>query len=456
MKHFVPRSAAVSVAALSLLNRSRAFSKLTFVVSVILFCAISLVALQSASAVIIPTVPVGNVGNANDPATGSLYGGVGYAYNIGKYEVTVGQYTAFLNAVAATDTYALYNTSMATDLNIAGIAQSGASGTYSYSVIGSPDHPVTYVSWGDAARFSNWLHNGQPTGAQNASTTEDGAYPLNGAIADTALNAVSRNAGARWFISTENEWYKAAYHQPAAQGGDLDDYWLLPTRTNSTSYSDQPPGSGAPIRSNTANTDENDGLANGYNDGFAVTRLTSQSSSQNYLTDVGAYTSSTSPYGTFDQGGNVFEWNETLIDGSFRGLRGGSWIHPSNYMKATVRFDFDHPTKEFSTIGFRVATVPEPSTAVLAVMACGLMWGLRKRFKEPFILLRNKQQNGPGRSRRQADLSPASEPSRAPGLRAKITAFLFYRRPPSERKNFHHDIPILASRPDTRLRVHAI
>ncbi len=131
-----------------------------------LCCAISHVAPQSASAITIPTVPVGNVGNANDPATGNLYGGVGYGYNIGTTEVTVGQYTAFLNAVATTDTYALYNTPMATDDNIAGISRSGASGSYSYSVIGSANHPVTYVSWGDAARFSNWLHNGQPTGAK--------------------------------------------------------------------------------------------------------------------------------------------------------------------------------------------------------------------------------------------------------------------------------------------------
>ena len=104
-------------------------------------------------------------GNANDPATGNLYGGVSYAYNIGTTEVTVGQYTAFLNAVAHTDTYGLYNPSMATDLNIAGIARSGASGSYTYSVIGSANHPVTYVSWGTRPGSANWLHNGQPTGA---------------------------------------------------------------------------------------------------------------------------------------------------------------------------------------------------------------------------------------------------------------------------------------------------
>src|SRR5262245_57161783 len=136
----------------------------------ILALIISISSTLPASAINIETVPVGDIGNANDPADGSSaipgvqnFGTVNYAYSIGKYEVTVGQYTAFLNAVAATDSYGLYRTEMATDLNIASIAQSGVSGSYTYSVIGSPNHPVTYVSWGDAARFANWLHNGQPT-----------------------------------------------------------------------------------------------------------------------------------------------------------------------------------------------------------------------------------------------------------------------------------------------------
>jgi hypothetical protein len=61
--------------------------------------------------------------------------GVAYDYQIGEYDVKIGQYTAFLNAVAATDTSSLYNASMGTDRNVAGISRGGSSGSYTYSVI---------------------------------------------------------------------------------------------------------------------------------------------------------------------------------------------------------------------------------------------------------------------------------------------------------------------------------
>jgi len=351
--------------------------------------AIAAVGATDAFAITIPTVPVGNAGNGGELSglgaggygPNATVGAVAYNYRIGTTEVTVGQYTDFLNAVADTDTYALYDASIATNLNVAGIARTGASGSYAYSVIGSANHPVTYVSWGDAARFSNWLHNGQPTGLQDASTTEDGAYTLNGATTRNALNAVSRNLGATWFIPSESEWYKAAYHK---NDGVTGNYWDYSTSTNSTPYSDQPPGSDAPTQANTANFMKNDSIANGYDDGLAVTGSTSFSSSQNYLTDAGAYTLSASPYGTFDQGGNVLEWNEAVIIdifGKWRGLRGGNWANSEFNMQASTRA-FENPELGGGSSGFRVATiVPEPSTAVLAVLACGLMWVLRKRFK---------------------------------------------------------------------------
>ena len=316
------------------------------------------------------TVAVGNPGNGNDP--GNARGAVSYAYRIGKYEVTVGQYTEFLNAVADTDTYALYRTPMA-------ISRSGVSGSYTYSVIGSADHPVTYVSWGDAARFSNWLHNGQPTGLQDATTTERGAYTLDGATSTATLNSVSRNTGAQWFIPTENEWYKAAYHQPSTQGGDTDNYWLYPTKTNSTPNSDQPPGDPS-ILTNVGNFYRDDSLANGFNDGYAVTGSTSYISSQNYLTDAGAYTSAPSFYGTFDQGGNVVEWNEALVSESYRGLRGASYFGHSDSLQSSF-WGGTNPTNEYDDIGFRVATVPEPSTFALAAIGtlAALGWVARRR-----------------------------------------------------------------------------
>lgn len=137
-------------------------------------------------------MPVGNAGNAADS---SNFGSVSYAYNIGEYDVTVSQYTAFLNAVAQTDTYSLYDSSMAgTTLGDPGIAQNGSSGSYSYSVAaGRGNHPVTDVTFWDALRFSNWLDNGQPNGAEGPGTTETGAYTLTSTA--IANNTVTRNAG---------------------------------------------------------------------------------------------------------------------------------------------------------------------------------------------------------------------------------------------------------------------
>ncbi len=317
-------------------------------------------------------VSVGNPGNPNDPGTGSLYGGVAYNYNISKSETTVGQYTQFLNAVAATDTYDLYNPSMATDLNIAGISRSGASGSYTYSPIGSANKPVAYVSWGDAARFANWITNGQPTGAQGAGTTETGSYTLNGATSNAALNAVTRNANGRYFIPSESEWYKAAYYDPTKGGSN---YYLYPMRTDAVPFSDQPPGATSPNPAFAGNFYNNDGSANGYNDGYAVSSTTFPSG--NALTDVGAYTSALSYYGTFDQGGNLHEWNEALISGSFRGLRGGSWNNFEDSLRASNRYA-DNPTIEINIVGFRVSEVPEPATVGLLALG-GVMLRRRRR-----------------------------------------------------------------------------
>jgi formylglycine-generating enzyme required for sulfatase activity len=337
-----------------------------FLVPLFLLGACFLLAPRPASAVpiTIPTVPVGNLGNANDPATGSLYGGVGYAYNIGTTEVTNAQYAAFLNEKAASDPLGLYNASMGSDAR-GGISQGGVSGGFTYATrTNMADKPVNFVSWYDSIRFANWLNNGQGTGA-----TETGAYTLLGGT-PTPSNGLSitRNLGASWWLPSEDEWYKSAYHQPAAQGGDADNYWLFPTASNSapTVATANAVGDISNPGANVANYD-----------------LGADWNAQNgNVTTVGsAGPLSDSFYGTADQGGNVWEWNEALISGSFRGLRGGSFFLDLAYgLQSSVRI-LNGPTLESNGIGFRVATVPEPSTAVLAMVGCGLMlwWGKRRK-----------------------------------------------------------------------------
>src|SRR5438128_462713 len=49
-----------------------------------ILAVIALMFAVEAKAILIDTVPVGNAGNGNDPATGSVYGGVAYNYSVGK------------------------------------------------------------------------------------------------------------------------------------------------------------------------------------------------------------------------------------------------------------------------------------------------------------------------------------------------------------------------------------
>ena len=283
---------------------------------------------------VIETVPVGNAGNESD-TVGLDFGRVEYVYNIGKYEVTAGQYTAFLNSVAADDTYGLYNAMMWTDSFGCKIERTGSSGSYSYSVASDwANRPVNYVSWGDAARFSNWLHNGRLPGAQDLTTTEDGSYFLDGSTSDAALLAVVRELNARWVIPSEDEWHKAAYHRNDGATGNYLIYPISSDSAPSNDLVDPDPGNNATFSDT----------------GFTI-------GSPYYRTEVGAHQNSDSPYGTFDQGGNVLEWNEGVLLGPERSFRGGSFRGSVGNLRSRA-FGCWVPTGEGFDIGFRVAEVP--------------------------------------------------------------------------------------------------
>ena len=321
------------------------------------FVLLALCSATASATVIIDMVPVGNPGNAPDTrynATG--FGSVDHVYQIGKYEVTAGQYTDFLNAVAKDDPHGLYTFALGDPAVVskgANIQRMGSSPNYSYSVAADwANRPVNYVNFWDAARFANWLHNGQPMGAQGPGTTEDGAYHD---VGNQTL--FGRSDGAKFFIPTEDEWYKAAYHDSTV--GLAASYFDYPTGTNSVPGND------------VTETIHSDNNANYFINDYAI-------GSPYYRTSVGEFELSASPYGTFDQGGNLWEWNENALSGSSRGVRGGDFVYtPVNHLKASGRYNFNPNIKGFN-YGFRVASIPEPNTLLLGVLAgIGLLWRTR-------------------------------------------------------------------------------
>ena len=316
----------------------------------------------AAQAVTIEYVPVGDPGNVDD-THGHGFGGVAYSYFIGKYEVTNAQYCEFLNAVADADPAGLYNTNMGGGPgDIGGISRTGDPGSYEYTVRENRgNRPVNYVSWYDTLRFANWLHNGQPTGAEGLGTTEDGAYEM------TGNPNPFRQPGALVFLPNKHEWHKAAYYKG---GGTNAGYWDYATQSDTLPTAELPPG-----------TDMFNGSAN-YKDPTYVdpTYGTTEVGAYDATNILGDYVSE-SAYGTFDQSGNISEWSQDSIQSIYRGVRGGSFSDYVASLQAGYRIARD-PTWEKSDVGFRVASVvPEPGSITLLVcgLVTSLMWWRRRR-----------------------------------------------------------------------------
>lgn len=259
-------------------------------------------------------------GNISDILTGR--GCVPYEYEISTGEITNAQFSDFLNSVAnIADSHNIYTRSMSTGVN-GGILRKKNGNIFQYEPReGFENRPVAYLSWFALARYANWLHYGRPTGLQILGVTEgdsmQGAYDTskfdefeNGdSKVNLLIDSFRRNKDAKYFIPTDDEWYKAAYYDPEKNG--FRKYWKFPNRSD---------------LSPTNLKKDNAGL------NYQIDDL--GEGPPFFVSKVGDFTG-TGYYKIFDMGGNVWEWLEdwrNLGGGQCwrcelptKGLRGGSF-----------------------------------------------------------------------------------------------------------------------------------
>ena len=279
-------------------------------------------------------VGIGNTGNAGDTRTnvGSLgYGAVPYEYRMGAYEITQ-------NAITKATSLGMMNVT---------------AGRY------AGDRPAANISWYEAAAFVNFLNTNSGKTAAYKLTLSISSWSMALWSSEQAWTAggtnLYRNKDAFYFLPSENEWYKAAFYNP---GGS--NYFLYATGSDS-----------APTA-----------VASGTDAGTAVYGQPWPQGPTNMNLSGGL-----SPYLTMGQNGNVTEWMESSFNGSnnsvsaVRIIRGGLWNNPEDNLRSTDRGFTLAPTDESSAVGFRVASVPEPSTALLVLMAGGawLLWKRSRR-----------------------------------------------------------------------------
>lgn len=296
----------------------------------------------------------------------SVSGGIGsvnYTYRVATTETTRGQYAEFLNAVARSSTAPSYVLSLWSGTST-GITRTLASGTYTYSTT-TPTLPVSSVTWTSAARFVNWLNNGQ-VATSNTTTLNTalntGAYTL--ATSSTGSTVVNRTAGYttagstdKFFLPSANEWVKAAFYNPG-----------------SATWNTWQNGSSSTPFQVTSTSTTNLSSANAGVYGSPAPRA------------VGSIVNSKSPYGLYDMLGNITEMTDTANGLSQYFAASGSYLISSSGISAWNINSNQYLSATAASIGFRVAgiaAVPEPETITLAAFGvvglCGANWLKRRR-----------------------------------------------------------------------------
>jgi formylglycine-generating enzyme required for sulfatase activity len=288
-------------------------------------------------------VPIGNPGNAADnTGAPNPAGRVDRTYDINTFEVSramIEGYNANPGVVG---------------ISMDPMTNNGGPGA---------NKPATGVTWNEAARFVNWLNTQKgfaPAYKYADSTITSNLTPWTAAdTLDYDASNPYRSKRSNFFLPSFNEWYKAAYYDPSANGG-AGGYWDYATG------------------SNTAPT----AVTGGTTAGTAVYGQTVAQGPAD-VTNAGGL----SKYGVMGLGGNVFEWEESSFDvtsgnynssgSSSRGGRGGGWNSIPSVLSSSSRFD-DVPSFEGPRVGFRVASLPSSAAAVPepSMMVIGTLFGI--------------------------------------------------------------------------------
>jgi len=276
-------------------------------------------------------VQISQTNNAKDPASGNIYGAVPYEYRASIYEITEGMITK------------------ATASGLVGVT----AGAWT-----NQNQPAGNLNWFEAAAFVNFLNtNSGKTAAYNLSWSGTAwSMTLQNPTNAWTLGGTNlyRNKDAYYFLPSENEWYKAAYYNPAGSN-----YFLYPTASSTVPTA----------------------VTNGTATNTAVFAGNTVSPTQPaVVTLAGAL----SAYGTMGQGGNLREWTESAANGLYndpnaiRAMRGGYYPSLAGTLASTNRDTFD-PFLISTSVGFHVASIPEPSTYALLLLGAGAMYLWKRR-----------------------------------------------------------------------------
>ena len=318
---------------------------------------------------------VGNVAYSGGPFDRLAgRGSVDYQYRMSRLEITSAQWLEFVNTFEA----------LGDPYNFSGVISSGIVQDFSWGGPGvrymlRPDIPnvervpVLGLTWLNAARYTNWLHNDK---APTLEALETGAYdtstwgfqgPFNSRRTDEATHL----PGARFWIPTLDEWMKAAHYDTNRFGAGQGGWWDYPNGTN------DPLVAGLPGIGQTSA-------------GLVLPPI----EDPNYLHDpqrfipLGAYADVQSPWGLWDVSGGSLEWVEDWHSPEFPSSRiltgaplGAPPFGSSEYdLIYSITSSFPGSSGPSLAGGFRIAsTVPAPGPLSLLLVGAVCFLPRRRR-----------------------------------------------------------------------------